>query len=96
MAINRGVTLFFPDSLQLLVENALKHNVLSTETPLRTSIRYKDGYPVVANNLQKKTQFEPSPQTGLSNLSERIKLITGKELIISEDANEFCVKLPLV
>lgn len=85
-----------PVSLQILVENALKHNVLSTETPLRISIRYRDGCLVVTNNLQKKTQFEPSPQTGLSNLSERIKLITGKEVIISEDANEFCVKLPLV
>ena len=92
-AVGRQV---LPVSLQILVENALKHNVLSEEVPLSLSIRYSKDCFVITNNVQKKTPLEDSPQTGLSNLNERLKLITGKELTITQDSTHFCVTLPLV
>ena len=85
-----------PVSLQILVENALKHNSMTQENPLKIQIYYSNGYVVVSNIIQKKNIFESSPQTGLSNLKERVKLIVGKELIVGRDNNHFLVKLPVI
>lgn len=85
-----------PVSLQLLVENALKHNSMSRDKPLVVKISNNDDYIVVSNNIQRKNTLETSTQTGLSNLKERVKLIMGRELIVKEDANQFVVKLPII
>lgn len=85
-----------PVSLQILVENALKHNSMSQENPLKIQIYNGNGYVMVFNIIQKRSIFESSPQTGLSNLKERVKLIMNKELIISEEDNHFLVKLPVI
>ena len=85
-----------PVSLQLLVENALKHNAMSKEKPLRIEINNSNDYIVVSNLIQRKNILESSTRTGLSNLKERVKLITGKELIVSENNNQFVVKLPVI
>lgn len=85
-----------PVSLQVLVENALKHNSMSQENPLKIKIYSSNGYVVVSNIIQKKSIFETSPQTGLSNLKERVNLIMGKELIVSKENNHFLVKLPVI
>ena len=85
-----------PVSLQLLVENALKHNAISMEKPLEIHIYDNDEYIIVSNTLQRKSIIENSTHTGLSNLRERVKLIMKKEIIVEEKNNRFNVKLPFI
>ncbi|MDR0743778.1 MAG: hypothetical protein LBF05_05430 [Tannerella sp.] len=85
-----------PVSLQLLVENALKHNSISEENPMEIRIYDEAGYVVVSNTIQKKNVLNDSCGLGLSNLKERVKLITREEMVISRENNLFTVKLPLV
>ncbi len=84
-----------PVSLQLLIENALKHNAMSEEKPLEIRIYQSGDNVVVSNSIQRKNIVNGSTGTGLANLRERIKLITGKELIVKEDTNRFVVYLPI-
>jgi len=85
-----------PISLQLLVENAFKHNVATNEKPLQVSIIQKDGFIEVRNNLQPKNQLSPSSGLGLKNLAERVKIHTGKTLEIEKGDKEFVVRMPVV
>jgi two-component system, LytTR family, sensor kinase len=85
-----------PVSLQLLLENAFKHNSMSHEKPLKIKITSKGDYIVVSNNIQRKNTLESSTQKGLQNLSERVKLILGKDLIVSVVNDEFNVELPII
>jgi hypothetical protein len=85
-----------PVSLQILLENAIKHNIAARENQLRISIYIEDQFIVVKNNLQKKATQLQSMKIGLKNLSERIRLTTGKDLVIEETNNYFIVKLPLL
>jgi two-component system, LytTR family, sensor kinase len=85
-----------PVSLQMLVENALKHNASSKGSPLNISIILEDDHIVVSNNIQQKSILDQSTQTGLENLRERIKLISDKELVIQEDNSKFIVRLPIL
>jgi hypothetical protein len=85
-----------PVSLQLLIENAIKHNMATRENPLRIFIHLENQYILVKNNLQKIATQLKSTKTGLKNLSERIRLITGKELIIEETKEYYLVKVPLL
>lgn len=85
-----------PLTLQLLVENALKHNKVSLKEPLTIIITSDpSGQLVVTNNLQtKKTTF--STGTGLKNLSERYRLLSGKEIFFGEEDKQYKVVLPLL
>lgn len=86
-----------PVSLQILVENALKHNSASEENPLHISIyKEENEYIVVSNPIRKRTTMTSSHGTGLANLKERVKQITGKEMIVLTDNNQFTVKLPII
>jgi two-component system LytT family sensor kinase len=85
-----------PISLQLLVENALKHNSMSRDKPLKIKISGNDDYIMVTNNIQRRNIIESSTKMGLVNLMERVRLIMDKELIIKEENNEFVVKLPII
>jgi len=85
-----------PVSLQILVENAIKHNMATKEKPLSILIYIENNQMIVRNNLQKMAHQLASTQTGLKNLNERIKLISNKELIIEETMSDFIVKLPLL
>jgi two-component system LytT family sensor kinase len=85
-----------PVSLQILIENAIKHNIATRENPLRISVYVENDNVVVKNNLQKKASQLKSTQIGLKNLSERIRLISGRNLIIEETNNYFIVKVPLL
>ena len=84
-----------PVSLQLLIENALKHNVISYEKPLKIRISLDNNYILVSNPVQKKSILESSTKIGLSNLQDRTKIIMGSELEISNEDNNFTVKLPI-
>jgi two-component system, LytTR family, sensor kinase len=86
-----------PISLQLLVENALKHNAATHENPLNIRIYLaNDDVLIVENNIQKKMNLEPSSKVGLKNLKERISLMMNKQLFIEESADTFLVKLPIM
>lgn len=85
-----------PVSVQTLVENCLKHNSSTPKSPLIVEIFDREGYLVVKNNLQRKNTLEPSTQKGLNILEQQVKLITGRNLQIIENNNEFIVKLPII
>jgi two-component system LytT family sensor kinase len=85
-----------PVSLQILIENAIKHNMATRENPLNISIYVENDHVVVKNNLQKMAAQMKSTQIGLKNLAERVRLISGKEIFIGETGDFFIVKIPLI
>jgi len=85
-----------PVSLQLLIENALKHNMATRDNPLKIEVYIEESYIIVKNNLQKMASKPISSQTGMKNLSQRVRLTTGKALFVEETSNEFIVKIPLM
>ncbi len=84
-----------PLSMQLLVENAIKHNVATKLTPLKLNVYTEDNKIIVANNINAK-HATYSTNTGLSNLKERYKILTDQEVKIIHTENEFRVELPLI
>ncbi|WP_299104554.1 histidine kinase [uncultured Tenacibaculum sp.] len=88
--------LIVPMSLQLLIENAIKHNVVSRTKPLVINIEIKDDYLVVSNKIQPKSTKTPSTKIGLKNIEKRYKLISNKLPVINENEDEFIVSLPLL
>ncbi|MGH1386422.1 sensor histidine kinase [Kordia sp.] len=84
-----------PMSIQLLIENAIQHNVIASESPLLIAIYNKDAYIYVENNLYEKKEVE-SFGIGLMNLNNRYKLIANKEIHIEKKQDVFLVKLPLL
>jgi two-component system, LytTR family, sensor kinase len=85
-----------PVSLQILLENAIKHNIATRESKLRISVTLEGNSIVVRNNLQRKATQLKSTNIGLRNLSERIRLRCGRELVVEEALDQFIVKLPLL
>ncbi len=86
-----------PLTLQSLVENAIKHNEISMANPLQIVIAISDNHElVVENNYQPKKPLEESGKTGLKNLADRYRFLTGKEMIITKNDNYFRVSLPLI
>ena len=85
-----------PLSLQSLIENSVKHNVISSKQPLTVTLATADGCVSVSNPIQAKTQPEESNGIGLVNLTERYRLKWNKEVEITNDGSTFCVKLPLI
>ncbi|MGS2740981.1 sensor histidine kinase [Sinomicrobium sp. M5D2P17] len=83
-------------SLQPLLENAVKHNFLSPEYPLRIDITCTDDTLVFKNTLRKQPFRESSTGIGLLNLNERYRILTGKEIEIDKTETHFIVKLPLI
>lgn len=86
-----------PITLQLLIENAIKHNIASAQQPLFIRV-YDDaeGNLVVSNTIQLIPHALPSTRLGLANIKERYALLFEKEVIVEEADQQFVVKLPLV
>lgn len=85
-----------PLSLQMLIENAIKHNIISQDKKLQITVNVSDDkYIHVENNLQKKFET-PSTNLGLANITERYKFLTSKTVKILETSGKFAVSLPLV
>ncbi len=85
-----------PLSLQLLLENTIKHNVVSEENPLKVIIKEENGYLIVENNFNPKTTLEKGTKVGLNNIIDRYGLITLKKVLIAKTASHFIIKLPLL
>ncbi len=86
-----------PLSLQILFENAIKHNIISKENPLQIDVYINDDLQlVVTNNLQRKNQVIHSTRVGLENVSKRYRYFTEKEIDILEDEKQFTVAIPLI
>jgi LytS/YehU family sensor histidine kinase len=84
-----------PMSLQLLLENALKHNRASVTDPLKVDITIHPQYIQVRNNLQPLSIPEPGAGIGLSNLNQRYRILLDKDIDITRTNTEFIVQLPL-
>ncbi|MFK5958922.1 MAG: histidine kinase [Lutibacter sp.] len=85
-----------PLSLQLLLENTIKHNVVSEENPLKVTITEESGYLIVSNNFNPKATLEKGTKVGLKNIIDRYHLITLKKVLVEKSSNKFIVKLPLL
>ena len=85
-----------PLSLQLLLENTIKHNVVSAENPLKVTIKEEGGYLVISNNYNPKSTIEQGTKVGLKNIIDRYHLITLKKVTVDKKNEEFTVKLPLL
>lgn len=85
-----------PLSLQLLLENTIKHNIASDTQPLHISITMEDGFLVVSNNLQKKDVLQKREGVGLKNIVNRYAILTDKQVRVESNDQHFKVKLPIL
>jgi len=87
-----------PVAMQMLIENATKHNIISEKKPLKIEIHVliNPVRMVLTNNLQRKSIREESGKIGLKNIDERFRLITGRGLMVFEGNNSFTVEIPLI
>ncbi len=82
-------------ALQLLVENAVKHNEISESNPLQVKLYEEDNYLIVENKIKPRTSFVDSTGQGLVNIDKRYTLLKEKHIVISNTNGVFKVKLPL-
>ena len=85
-----------PLSLQILMENAIKHNIVSADKPLHIDVFTENGSLVVSNNLQMKKQVNESTGIGLENICNRYKLLSDKPVKVTESETNFTVSIPLI
>jgi sensor histidine kinase YesM len=86
-----------PLTLQLLIENAIKHNSVSKESPLLIRIiQTENNTLLIENNLNPKITPEPSTGIGLNNIINRIKILTNKDVRINRSSTHFTVELPII
>jgi len=85
-----------PLSLQILVENAIKHNSFDETEPLNINILLVNGYIVISNNLMPSPTKSDSLKIGLNNLKKRYSQVTDKKISIDKGSTEFVVKLPII
>src|SRR5579863_8622129 len=86
-----------PVALQILIENALKHNVISMERPLRLRIYTGAGATLtIENSYQPRLSVEESVGTGLQNINDRYRLLAGQGIAVRQDGSLFIVILPLL
>jgi len=88
--------LIVPMTLQLLVENAVKHNEVSEAFPLQISIRRKENYLEVENSLKIKMVGEDSKNTGLKNIIQQFGYFTDRQIEVSDSGGKFLVKIPVL
>ena len=85
-----------PLSLQMLLENAVKHNSIHADTPLRIQLFIADHYIHVVNNLQRKSNEQHSMGIGLENIKKRYQYLSEQAVEVEENESSFIVKLPII
>lgn len=85
-----------PLSLQLLLENTVKHNVVSEQRPLHIRIFMEDDYLVIQNDYQKKEVLQERKGVGLQNIINRYGIITNRKVLIEQNEQTFTVKIPIL
>ncbi|HET9824597.1 MAG TPA: histidine kinase, partial [Chitinophagaceae bacterium] len=85
-----------PLAIQILIENAIKHNEFNHENPLHIQIAMNHFYLRVTNNVKPKPYLVNSTGIGLKNLSSRYRILCNKDIVIENTEKEFTVKLPLI
>jgi sensor histidine kinase YesM len=85
-----------PLSLQMLFENAIKHNVISSDKPLNIKVAIKKNYLVVHNNLQLKKQVMHSTGVGLQNIIDRYRMMADLKVEVNSSEKTFEVGLPII
>lgn len=85
-----------PLSLQLLLENTIKHNVVSENKPLKIKIYIEDHYLIVENNLQKKEVLQERKGVGLQNIVKRYGLLSERKVLVEETNDFFRIKIPIL
>lgn len=85
-----------PLSLQILFENAIKHNIVSRRKPLLIEATVQGGKLRIRNNLQRKDQIMDSTKVGLKNIKTRYRFFTEETIDINEDEQFFSVNIPLL
>ena len=85
-----------PLSLQLLLENAVKHNIVTQKRPLKIRVYEENGMLCVTNNLQEKQVVRKSSGVGLRNIQQRYSILSTREVQIEKSSSEFTVKLPVL
>ena len=93
---NDQLVMIPPLALQILIENAIKHNEFNHENPLAIKIAMNNQFLKVSNNVKPKPYMVNSTGIGLKNLSSRYKLLCNKDIVIENTDKEFTVKLPLI
>ena len=83
-------------SLQLLLENAIKHNTFDTDNPLKISIHMNNNSLVVNNNKKSRRNLENNNGVGLTNIEERYKLHQVDQFSFQDTSDSFTVNLPLI
>jgi LytS/YehU family sensor histidine kinase len=89
-------TLIPPMTLQMILENAVKHNVISSEKPLSVSIEVSNGYLVISNRVQAKKSRPPSTGIGLQNIRSRYELLIDKKIELKISTETYTVFLPII
>jgi LytS/YehU family sensor histidine kinase len=85
-----------PLTMQLLAENAMKHNAILKDKPLLLEMFIEKDWLIVRNNINPKMQPEVSTRLGLQNIIKRYELLTGKNVIINKDEKYFTVQIPII
>jgi two-component system, LytTR family, sensor kinase len=85
-----------PFTLQILIENCIKHNIVSAQRPLAVEIFCENNHIIVRNNLQKRKAVGESNGFGLQNINQRYRLLAGKEIEIIKSEDYFLVRLPII
>lgn len=85
-----------PLTLQLLMENAVKHNKMSAQDPLIIQLVIHDGQLIIENNVSHRDQPESSTGIGLENIMRRYAMVSNEKPVVSNDGNQFIVTIPLI
>ncbi len=96
ISVNKKEALIAPMGLQMLFENAIKHNVITDDEPLTVEIGTEPDYVFVRNNLQPRNTIEGSSKLGLENLTRRYQYLTPKPVVVNKTQTVFEVKLPVI
>lgn len=98
VALDKEVLSYYlpPFAMQMVIENAIKHNAISKTKPLKISISYENEQLIIANTLQLRKIVEDSTHTGINNIISRYKYITSAIPTFQEMEQQFVVHLPLI